>query len=176
LTFIKRAGLILSQLCVVQSHKNNKLISLNKTDMKSINYSAPVKCSKTITIEADIKTVWMVLTNIDKWATWQADITNPKLNGDLKAETTFDWRTGGVKIHSTLHTVNPLSQFGWTGKTFGMFAIHNWTLTEINDRTTVEVNESMEGLLASLFKKSFNKNLEAGMQKWLALLKQQCEK
>lgn len=144
--------------------------------MRSINNDAPVKCSKIITINADSKKVWTVLTDIDNWAGWQTNISSPKLNGELKAGTTFDWKTGGAKIHSTLHTVEPYTQFGWTGKSFGMFAIHNWTLNETNGKTTVEVDESMEGFLAGLFKKSFNKNLEAGMLKWLDLLKQECEK
>jgi uncharacterized protein YndB with AHSA1/START domain len=153
----------------------NGAFAQNKNEMKSINEKAPVKCSKTITINADRKKVWAVLTNIDNWATWQTDISKPKLNGELKSATTFDWKTGGAKIHSTLHTVNPTSQFGWTGKTFGVFAIHNWTITETDVKTTVQVDESMQGFLAGLFKKSFNKNLEKGMQKWLDLLKQECE-
>jgi len=74
-----------------------------------------------------------------------------------------------------LHTINPEKEFGWTGKTFGMFAIHNWTLTELNGQTIVKVDESMEGFLARLFKKSFNRNLKKGMVKWLDLLKRQCE-
>lgn len=57
-----------------------------------------------------------------------------------------------------------------------MFAIHNWTLTEIDGQTKVSVDESMDGFFAKLLKKSFNKNLENGMQKWLDLLKQECEK
>jgi hypothetical protein len=61
-------------------------------------------------------------------------------------------------------------------KTFGIFAIHNWTLTEKGGRTTVQVEESMEGLLAGFLKNTFNKNLEKGMQKWLELLKKTCEK
>lgn len=148
----------------------------NNSKMKSINNNAPVKCSKTITINASSERVWGVMTNIDKWATWQTDISKPKLNGELKPETTFDWKTGGAKIHSTLHTVEPYKNFGWTGKTFGMFAIHNWTLTETNGQTKVSVDESMEGFFAKLLKKSFNKNLEKGMQNWLDFLKQECEK
>lgn len=144
--------------------------------MKSINHNAPVKCSKTIFINAPIESVWEVMSNIDKWANWQQEIANPKLNGELKPGTTFDWKTGGVKIHSTLHTVNPFKQFGWTGKTFGLFAIHNWTLSQEPGRTIVAVEESMEGLLATLFKKSFNRNLEKGMQTWLNMLKKACEK
>lgn len=144
--------------------------------MKSINNNAPVKCSKTITIQAAVEKVWSIMTNINNWATWQTDISKPKLNGPLKPETTFDWKTGGANIHSTLHTVEPFKRFGWTGKTFGMYAIHNWTISESNGITTVAVDESMEGFLAGLFKKSFNKNLEKGMQTWLDLLKRECEK
>jgi uncharacterized protein YndB with AHSA1/START domain len=148
----------------------------NNSKMKSINNSAPVKCSKTITINANSEKVWAVMTNINNWATWQTDISKPKLNGELKPETTFDWKTGGVKIHSTLHTVEPFKKLGWTGKTYGLSAVHNWTLTETNGQTNVSVDESMEGFFAGLLKKPFSKNLEKGMQNWLDLLKQECEK
>lgn len=144
--------------------------------MKSINNNAPVKCSKTITINASSEKVWAVMTNVDNWATWQTDISKPKLNGELKPETTFDWKTGGAKIHSTLHTVESFKNFGWTGKTFGMFAIHNWTLNKKDGQTIVSVNESMEGFFAKILKKSFNRNLEKGMQTWLELLKKESEK
>lgn len=151
-------------------------LAQNNSTMRVINNNAPVKCSKTITINANSEKVWAILTNIDNWASWQTDISQPRMNGALQPATTFDWKTGGVKIYSTLHTVEPFENFGWTGKTFGLFAIHNWTLRETNGQTTVSVEESMEGFLAKLLKKSFNKNLEKGMQKWLDLLKQQCEK
>ncbi len=158
-------GLTLSACTAVQ----------NETGMKTINQNAPVKCSKSILINARPDKVWAVMTNIDHWADWQSDISKPKLNGKLAPNSTFDWKTGGVRIHSTLHTVEPFSHFGWTGKTMGMFAIHNWTLIEKNGQIQVTVDESMEGFLASLLKKSFNKNLERDMQHWLDLLKKECE-
>ncbi len=148
----------------------------NNDAIKNINKNAPVKCSKKIVINAISEKVWAVLTSINDWSNWQTDISNVKLNGELKPNSTFDWKTGGAKIHSKLHTVELCKNFGWTGKTFGMFAIHNWNLTEINGQTHVSVDESMEGLLAKLFKKSFNKNLEKGIQHWLDLLKMECEK
>lgn len=144
--------------------------------MKSINHQAPVTCSKTILIQAPPEHVWAVLTNIDQWANWQTDIQKPRLNGPLQPNTTFDWTTGGARIHSSLHTVEPYRHFGWTGKTLGLYAIHNWILTATNSQTEVAVAESMEGFLASLFKKTFHQNLEKGMQRWLELLKAECEK
>jgi uncharacterized protein YndB with AHSA1/START domain len=143
--------------------------------MRNINNSAPAKCTKTITIHASSEKVWAVLTNINNWSSWQTQISQPKLNGELLPDTTFDWKTGGATIHSTLHTVEPCRKFGWTGKSFGIFAIHNWILTEKNGSTEVVVEESMEGFFAGLFKKQFNKILEKGMQAWLDLLKKVCE-
>ena len=115
------------------------------------------------------------MTDIDNWAKWQTDISQPKLNGTLAPGSGFVWKTGGAKIISSLHTVNPCQQFGWTGKTFGMFAIHNWNISEVNGQTQVLLEESMEGFLAGLFKSSFNKNLERDMKHWLELLKTRCE-
>lgn len=144
--------------------------------MKTINENAPVKCTKIIKINAPAEKVWNLMTDINNWATWQTDIKSPKLNGELKPETTFNWKTGGASIHSTIHTVQPYTHFGWTGKTFGMFAVHNWTFTEIKGGTEVTVNESMDGFLAGLLRSSFNQNLEKDMIHWLELLKNECEK
>ena len=140
------------------------------------NPNAPVKCTKSIIIHAEPAAVWNVLTQIDQWASWQTDISKPVLNGPLKPGTTFDWKTGGAGIHSTLHTVDVNKSLGWTGKTVGMYAVHNWTLTEVPGGTQVVVDETMEGFLAGLFKSSFNKNLASGMQHWLELLKAESEK
>ncbi len=152
------------------------LFAQNKSMMKSINTQAPVQCSKSITIQAGGEKVWSVLTNINQWQQWQTGISKATLSGAVAPQSTFVWKTGGATVHSTLHTVVPNEAFGWTGKTFGMYAIHNWTIAESNGVTTVAVTESMEGLLAQLLKKSFNKSLEKGMQHWLEMLKQECEK
>ena len=143
---------------------------------KNINQNAPVYCIKSITIDADVEIVWKALTDINKWSIWQEDIISSKLNGELSLGSTFNWKSGGVKIKSTIHTIEPFENFGWTGKTIGLLAIHNWELKSINKETIVCVSESMEGFLATLFKKQFNKTLENGMRNWLNLLKKECEK
>jgi uncharacterized protein YndB with AHSA1/START domain len=141
-----------------------------------INPDAPVKASKSIHINARPETVWAVLSDIDNWAAWQTDISRPQLNGPLRPGTPFDWKTGGAGIHSTLHTVMPGQQLGWTGTGFGMYAIHNWTLTAVPGGTQVTVDESMQGWLPRWFKTSFNKMLASGMQHWLEQLKVEAEK
>ena len=81
-----------------------------------------------------------------------------------------------MKIQSKLHTVEQNFKFGWSGKTLGIYAIHNWKISEKEGKCVVDVEESMEGLLAKIFKKSMNKTLENVMQKWLDNLKVECEK
>lgn len=147
-----------------------------KIIMQSINLNAPVTCSKSILIAAKPSKIWSVLTDINRWPEWQTDITTATINDPLAPNNQFSWKSGGVKIKSVLHTVTPEQSFGWTGKTMGIYAIHNWQLKQQNNGTEVLVKESMDGLLASIFKKSFNQNLEKGMQKWLELLKLECEK
>ena len=141
--------------------------------MRSVNNNAPVICRKTILINADSRKVWTVMTGIDDWATWQTDISYAKLNGDLKPDVSFDWKSQGAKIHSILHTVEPNKQFGWMGKSFGLLAVHNWILTEKDGQTEVTVEESMEGFLAKLLRKLFQANLNKGMQTWIELLNQE---
>lgn len=53
--------------------------------------------------------------------------------------------------------------FGWTGKTLGASAIHNWVFEKKDEKTIVTVEESLQGLLPSLFRKYFQKNLDAGI-------------
>lgn len=178
LCFIKNDTMFKKTILVIATGLLNGsgLTAQNQFTMKSINPYAPVKCSKSIMIYASPEKIWNVITRIDCWADWQTDIKQAKLNGSLQPSSTFDWKTGGAKIHSTLHTVNMNSEFGWTGKTFGMHAIHNWTIQDHNGSVEVRVDESMEGFLASLFKNSFNRNLEKGMENWLQLLKKECER
>lgn len=146
-----------------------------KIIMTSSNSNAPVKCKKSISIKANSEKCWKVLTDIDNWANWQTDISHAKINGALKPGTTFNWKSGGAKIHSTLFLVEPYKNFGWTGKSFGISAVHTWKITETSEGATIIVEEIMEGFLAGLFKKLLNKKLATGMEKWLELLKRECE-
>jgi hypothetical protein len=71
--------------------------------------------------------------------------------------------------------IDSFKRLGWTGKSFGILSIHNWPITKVINQTQVTVDESMEGLPASLLKKAFNKNLDKSLQTWLELLKKECE-
>lgn len=136
-----------------------------------VNEKAPVYVKQQIIIEAQPSKVWQSLTDINKWPEWQENVVSAHLNGDFKEGTTFDWKAGGLSFSSKIHTCKPLNYFGWTGKTIGASAIHNWTIKPIPNGTLVEVEESLDGLFPRLFSSKFKKDLIKGMQKNLIELK-----
>lgn len=136
-----------------------------------VNQAAPVVASATIEIQAPVERVWQVLTDIENWPEWQRAVTEATLRGSLAAGSEFIWRAGGLTFHSRLHTVVPNQVVGWTGKTMGVSAIHNWQLSHQNGVTTVAVSENLSGFLPWLLRKKFRRDLEAGMAKNLAELK-----
>ncbi len=133
-----------------------------------IDTQAPLFARKTIVIEAPVDIVWNVQTNIEKWPQWQPDVTAAALDEALTAGATFRWKAKGLKIVSTLHTVEPQRQIGWTGDALGMFAIHNWTFEAQNLGTRVSTEESLSGWLVRLLKifdpQFLDKSLEASLQ------------
>jgi hypothetical protein len=141
----------------------------------SVNHNAPVIARAEITIQATIVIVWNVLTTINSWPEWQKAITKAQLNGELKEGVRFEWKAGGLRFRSQVHTMQKPTAFGWTGKTIGANAIHNWTMTDHDQTTIVNVEESLQGILPSLFKRSFQNTLQKGMNASLEELKATCE-
>lgn len=142
---------------------------------KSIDTKAPLTAHKEILIEAPVEKVWARQTDIDGWTAWQPDITAAKLEGALVAGSVFRWKAKGLKIVSTLHTVEPQHKIGWTGVSLGMYAIHNWTFEAQGDSTRVIGEESLSGWLTRLLKLFDPKFLEKSLEASLQTLKNQVE-
>lgn len=140
------------------------------------NPSAPAKTHQSIFIQASPAQVWDVLTRIDNWPAWQPEIGRAHLNGALQPGTSFDWKFGAMPITSTLHTVVAARELGWSGPAFGILGIHNWTLAATPEGTQVTVDETMQGLLASVFRIFLNPGLDKGTRQWLERLKAEAEK
>lgn len=140
-----------------------------------VNQKAPVVASSEIEIEASVDTVWAVLTNINNWPSWQKDVTKAVIKGDVKQGAEFHWKAGGLSFSSQIHTSDPKTKFGWTGKTIGASAIHNWFFEKKGNFTVVRVEESLQGVLPGLFATAFQKNLNSGVIKNLKELKAAAE-
>ena len=142
----------------------------------SINENAPASEWRQIFIMASPEKVWQVLSAINHWPNWQSSVTHARMEGSLAENTIFRWKASRVRFTSRLHTVIPGQILGWTGKTLGASAIHNWYLEPGDNGTLVRVEESLQGFLPSLMKKWFTKDLKNGMKKSLKELRAASEK
>lgn len=141
----------------------------------NIDTNAPVFARKGILIHAPVEKVWQIQADIENWFKWQPDVTSAKLEGTLAAGTTFRWKAKGLNIVSTLHTVKPHQQIGWTGISLGMFAVHNWTFEARGEATLVTTEESLSGWLTRLMKLFDPDFLEKSLETSLQILKTRSE-
>ncbi len=137
----------------------------------SVDKGAPVYMSSQITIESTIDNVWKTLTDLKQWPSWQSSVTEVNVQEPVQEGTEFTWKADGLVFKSKIHAMKPKAMFGWTGKTIGAFAIHNWQFTEQDNVVIVHVEESLQGFLPTLLKKNFQENLRKGIDKNLNELK-----
>lgn len=172
-------NILISLLCIIMVSAITVFVleySGNYKTSKTIHLDAPVITKKSIVIDAPIEKVYKIFQDVDNWDIWQKEITEPKINGVFKPGTSFNWKSNGLTITSTLQTVKTNKMIVWSGPAFGAFAIHTWYFTEYNGKTTVRVEESMEGWLVTLLKSRFQSSLDMSIEHWLASLKTESEK
>jgi hypothetical protein len=132
-----------------------------------INETAPVIASGKIEVAADANTIWEMMTSIDRWPEWNADVASATLQGRLNPGSKFIWKAGKLTITSTLSQIDPPRILAWTGKTMGIKAIHIWQIVEIDKKVLVETDESWEGmlprLLPNMMKKILKKSIDSGL-------------
>jgi uncharacterized protein YndB with AHSA1/START domain len=141
-----------------------------------IDNSAPATFSGQIEIDAEPQAVFDVLSEIDAWPLWNADVRTAKLDGALQPGSTFHWTAGPSSLTSTLQVVDPPREIGWTGTTMGIRAVHVFRFEPSNGGTIARSEESWDGLVARVFKCFSKKSLEKAITRVLASLKAEAER
>jgi uncharacterized protein YndB with AHSA1/START domain len=141
-----------------------------------INRQAPLATHKQMFIPAPPEVVWQIQTDIDEWPQWQAGIDEARLEGPLAAGSTFQWKSGGLTVTSTIQEVEPQRRIGWTGKALGTRARHIWTFEGQDGGTLLATEESMEGWLVSVLKLFMPGFLEDSLDTWLQSLTLEAER
>ena len=140
-----------------------------------INKSAPAVATHELLINAPAQIIWSLVAEIDRWPSWNPAVKSAKLNGAFEVGTTFDWKSGGISIVSTLQKIEPTSKLVWTGKAIGTRAIHVWSFQNTPAGVLVCTSESFEGWLVSLMRKAMQKTLDESLVAWLNELKRRAE-
>ncbi len=142
----------------------------------AINTNAPVVGVGEVRVRAPASTVWTIMTTISEWPRWNPEISTADLDGPLTQGSTFRWRAGPGAITSVLREVRPGELIEWSGRTFGISAIHAWHIQPDGDGTMVRTEESWDGLPARIFRRRSQRTLDAAIASGLALLKAEAER
>jgi uncharacterized protein YndB with AHSA1/START domain len=141
-----------------------------------IDRSAPATAQGELQIEAAPEVVWDVISDLERWPSWIPDIKSVAVDGPLAPGTVFRWRSRSASLTSTLATVDPPRELGWTGRTMGIRAVHVFRFEPREGGTLARSAESWDGLLAKLLKGYSRRTLGKGIRDWLALLKAEAER
>ena len=141
-----------------------------------VNKEAPAIATGEIEIRAQPEVVWDLLADIDNWPSWNPDVREAKLMGGLRESSVFRWKAGPGTITSTLQKVDRPREIGWRGKTMGINAVHVYTLEPSAEGTKVHTEESFDGLVVTLLKRTMRKTLQKGIDGGLASLKKEAER
>jgi uncharacterized protein YndB with AHSA1/START domain len=141
-----------------------------------INDQAPVRARREVEIGATADVVWDVLTDVDAWPRWNAEVKSATVAGAVAPGAEFRWKAGPGTIQSRIERTERPRLLAWTGRTFGMSAIHVWRLEPGDGGTRVTTEESMEGLPARVLRGMVQKNLDRSLDAWLRGLKAESER
>jgi len=139
-------------------------------------YELPVAlASAEVEIEADIEAVWKILSSINSWPDWNADIKSASLQGEMAPGSVFVWKAGPMTINSRIYEVHRPYALAWTGTALGIRADHKWRLERRGKRTWIKTEECWEGLFPRLFRWPVQRMLQRSINSWLSYLKREGE-
>jgi hypothetical protein len=140
-----------------------------------IDWDAEITATGSVEVSASPDAVWTILSDIGGWPSWNRDVREARLEGDLTTGTRFKWRAGPGTITSVLRSVEPGQELGWTGKTMGVSAVHVWRLESTPRGTRVTTEESWDGWPTRLMHKRMEKTLRSAVEHGLHSLKTEVE-
>lgn len=141
-----------------------------------INRKAPVLTKGEVEIAAVPETVWKVLATLDRWPDWNPAIKSVSVEGSVAKGTEFRWKAGSWKIVSVIQNVKRERLLAWTGRMMGIRAVHTLHLEPRGSGTLVLNEESWDGLVVRLFRRSLQKALDKASASGLEHLKAEAER
>ncbi len=142
----------------------------------TINENAPVSMAIETKIAAEPEIVWEIIANIKDWPSWNHDVKQVSMDGDLAKGTEFRWKSGRNTITSIIQGVERPRLLAWTGRTVGIKVIHVWHIEPQNGGTLVRTEESWEGFIVRIFRGSMQDELEKASNSGIMYLKTESER
>jgi uncharacterized protein YndB with AHSA1/START domain len=142
----------------------------------AIAAEAPVVSAHEVVIDAPIERVWELLTAVDRWPEWNPDVKSVSLDGPVERGSSFRWKAGPGTITSRVEHVEPPRVVAWSGRTLGIRAVHVWRLESRDGGTLARTEESYDGLVARVLRRSLQKMLDTSLADGASYLKAEAER
>ena len=146
------------------------------TTLQEIDAQAPVVGACEIQVAADPEAAWAVLTQIERWPSWNPAVKSVSVEGGLEEGSKFRWKAGPGTIKSTIRDLDAPWRISWTGTSLGLKAIHVHTFERHDNGTIVRTEESYDGLVARLFRGRLQRMLDGALKSELRHLKAEAER
>ncbi|WP_344647778.1 SRPBCC family protein [Cryptosporangium japonicum] len=144
-------------------------------------------------IDAPLRTVWRIQTDVARWPTWQSAVTTSKRldRGPLRPGSSFRWTTPvpetalnpatTLAVTSTVKQVQRQKCVRWTGPAVGKGlridqGVHVWEFREVHGRVHVRTEETWRGAQPEQDVAFSTAVLGAGLDAWLKDLKTTAER
>ncbi|WP_159074179.1 SRPBCC family protein [Streptomyces dioscori] len=143
----------------------------------TVDKSAPVVSRAAVLIDAPLKTVWKLHTDIDAWSSWIPEITpaKKKTPGPLRPGSVFDWSPQNMKVTSTVTAVEQGRCTAWAAPVNGIDGVHLFTFKQVRGGVLATTEESWAGAPVEADIPGSQAALDAGLDDWVNRLKSTAE-
>ncbi|MFE4306296.1 SRPBCC family protein [Streptomyces sp. NPDC056517] len=144
-----------------------------------------------IVIDAPLRTIWKLQTDVERWPSWQAPVESVERlgHGPLRTGSAFRWTlpippnpstpATGLEITSTVRQIKHHACIRWTGPAIGeglrIDGVHVWTFTKVRGGVRVGTEETHTGPQVEADVPIANALLREGLEAWLRDLKSAAE-
>ncbi|WP_406214158.1 SRPBCC family protein [Streptomyces decoyicus] len=158
---------------------------------KGVDPDALVRHRTETVINAPLRTVWKLQTNVERWPSWQPPVESVERldHGPLRKGSAFRWTTPlppnpstpatSLEITSTVQQIKRNSCIRWTGPAIGeglrIDGVHVWNFTEVKGGVRVSTEETHTGDQVEADVPTATKILREGLEAWLRELKSAAE-
>ncbi|PRY39907.1 SRPBCC family protein [Umezawaea tangerina] len=153
-----------------------------------VDPNALIRAEAEAVIDAPLRTIWALQTDVERWPTWQAGVlTMDRLDpGPLRKGSRFRWTTPApptpttpetvLEVTSTVQDAKHQSCLRWTGPAVGEGlrideGVHVWTFTKVAGGVRVRTQETWTGAQVEADVPTATALLDGGLEQWMGELK-----
>lgn len=158
---------------------------------KGVDPDARVRHRTATTINAPLRTVWKLQTDVERWPSWQTPVESAERldHGPLRAGSAFRWTipvppnpstpATRLDITSTVRQLRHHACIRWAGPAIGeglhIDGVHVWNFTEVDGGVRVSTEETHTGPQVESDVPTATALLREGLEAWLGDLKTAAE-